>query len=74
MKYLASTACAAMLFFSALNVSAQIKTDAAAKPVLFNAYPDAIKCKQTELKEVFKSLAGQNATVSFSGTPMFSAL
>lgn len=40
----------------------------------FASYPSNINCKEAELNTVFKSIAGQNISVSFSGIPLFSGV
>jgi hypothetical protein len=72
MKCLAAIACALLLFSSAVSVSAQTKL--AIKPNLFSGYPDAISCRENELGSIFKASSGQNITVSFSGSPVFSGI
>jgi hypothetical protein len=72
MKLLANTILVVLLSLFAVTVSAQ-KINAV-KPALFASYPTTISCKETELKEPFKALKGQNVIVSFAGTPVFSGV
>jgi len=41
---------------------------------LFTSYPGTINCNETELNNIFHSLAGENVNVILNGTPMFSGI
>ena len=70
MKLLTNTVLAALL--SLLAVTGFAQKISAAKPTLFASYPSSISCKENELNETFKASKGQNVTLNFSGSPVFS--
>ena len=66
-------ALAILFFLCAVTGFSQItQSRSTATTPLFANYPGTIKCKETELNDIFKSLSGQNINVVLSGIPVFS--